>query len=81
MPGLLFNVTDHSTLLSTLHTSSVEKLKSEGVIAGGMLPKIDSCVAAISNGVEKVHLVDGRIRHSLLLELFTKEGVGTEITA
>lgn len=80
MPGLLFNVNDHSTLLSTLHTSSVEKLKSEGVIAGGMLPKIDSCVAAISNGVEKVHLVDGRIRHSLLLELFTKEGVGTEIT-
>ena len=81
MPGLLFNVNDHSTLLSTLHTSSVEKLKSEGVIAGGMLPKIDSCVEAISNGVEKVHLVDGRIRHSLLLELFTKEGVGTEITA
>ena len=79
MPGLLLNIKDHSTLLSTLHISSVEKLKQEGAISGGMLPKIDSCVDAIMKGVEKVHLVDGRMAHSLLLEIFTDDGVGTEI--
>ena len=80
MPGLLRDPADETTLLSTLHVSSVEKLKAEGVISGGMLPKIDSCVEAIEAGVKKVHLVDGRMAHSLLLEIFTREGVGTEIT-
>lgn len=80
MPGLLRNPDDESTLLSTLRTASVERLKQDGVISGGMLPKIDSCVDAIANGVRKVHLVDGRMAHSLLLEIFTREGVGTEIT-
>ncbi len=80
MPGLLRDPEDESTLLSTLHIESVERLKSDGVISGGMLPKIDSCVEAIQCGVKKVHLVDGRMAHSLLLEIFTREGVGTEIT-
>ena len=62
------------------HLSSVAKLKAEGVIAGGMLPKIEGCEDAIRAGVRKVHLVDGRMPHSLLLEIFTREGVGTEIT-
>lgn len=79
MPGLLRDPSDETTLLSTLHISSVARLKSDGVISGGMLPKIDSCVEAIENGVRKVHLVDGRMAHSLLLEIFTHDGVGTEI--
>ena len=57
------------------------KLKDDGVISGGMLPKIDSCVEAIEAGVQRVHLVDGRMPHSLLLEIFTKQGVGPEIKA
>ena len=80
MPGLLRDPADPSTLLSTLHISSVARLREDGVISGGMLPKIDSCVEAIKSGVRKVHLVDGRMAHSLLLEIFTREGVGTEIT-
>ena len=80
MPGLLRDPADPSTLLSTLHISSVARLRADGVISGGMLPKIDSCVEAIKSGVRKVHLVDGRMAHSLLLEIFTREGVGTEIT-
>ena len=80
VPGLLRDPSDPSTLLSTLHLKSVDTLKAEGVISGGMLPKIESCEDAIRSGVKKVHLVDGRMAHSLLLEIFTREGVGTEIT-
>ena len=80
VPGLLRDPSDPKTLLPTLHLSSVAKLKEEGVISGGMLPKIEGCEDAIRAGVRKVHLVDGRMPHSLLLEIFTREGVGTEIT-
>ena len=80
VPGLLKDPEDPRTLLSTLHLKSVQTLKQEGVISGGMLPKIESCEDAIRAGVKKVHLVDGRMAHSLLLEIFTREGVGTEIT-
>jgi acetylglutamate kinase len=80
VPGLLKNPEDPTTLLSTLHLDAVAKLKADGTISGGMLPKIESCEDAIRQGVKKVHLVDGRMAHSLLLEIFTREGVGTEIT-
>ena len=80
VPGLLRDPSDSSTLLPTLHLSSVARLKAVGVISGGMLPKIEGCEDAIRAGVRKVHLVDGRMPHSLLLEIFTREGVGTEIT-
>ncbi len=80
VPGLLKDPNDPSTLFSTLHLDAVEQLKVDGVISGGMLPKIESCEDAIRAGVKKVHLVDGRMAHSLLLEIFTREGVGTEIT-
>ena len=80
VPGLLKDPEDPTTLLSTLHLDAVEKLKADGTISGGMLPKIESCEEAIRAGVKKVHLVDGRMAHSLLLEIFTREGVGTEIT-
>ena len=80
VPGVLKNPEDPETLLSTLHLGDVETLKGDGTISGGMLPKIESCCDAIRAGVRKVHLVDGRMAHSLLLEIFTREGVGTEIT-
>lgn len=79
VPGLLRNVDDPGSLISTLRLGNVRKLKEEGVIRGGMLPKVDSCVEAIQAGVQRVHLIDGRMPHSLLLEIFTKQGVGTEI--
>ena len=80
VPGILKDATDPSTLFSTLHLKDLSTLKREGVISGGMLPKVESCADAIKSGVKKVHLVDGRMAHSLLLEIFTREGVGTEIT-
>lgn len=81
VPGLLRDVNDPDSLISTLRLGHVQQLKDEGVIRGGMLPKIDSCAEAIEAGVQRVHLVDGRMPHSLLLEIFTKQGVGTEIKA
>ena len=80
VPGLLKDPEDPATLFSTLHLSEVAALKADGTISGGMLPKIESCEDAIRSGVRKVQLVDGRMAHSLLLEIFTREGVGTEIT-
>lgn len=80
VPGLLRDPSDSTTLMTTLRLSDVARLKDEGVIAGGMLPKIEGCEDAIRAGVHKVQLVDGRMPHSLLLEIFTREGVGTEIT-
>lgn len=80
VPGLLRDPSDPTTLMTTLRLSDVARLKDEGVIAGGMLPKIEGCEDAIRAGVYKVQLVDGRMPHSLLLEIFTREGVGTEIT-
>jgi acetylglutamate kinase len=80
VPGLLRDPADPTTLFSTLHLADTAQLKADGIIAGGMLPKIESCEDAIRAGVKKVHLVDGRMAHSLLLEIFTREGVGTEIT-
>jgi len=81
VPGLLRDVNDPHSLIATLRIGNVAKLKETGVVGGGMLPKLDSCVEAIRAGVEKVHLIDGRMPHSLLLEIFTKQGVGTEIKA
>jgi acetylglutamate kinase len=79
VPGLLRDRQDESTLLSTLHIKEVEALIRGGIIDGGMLPKIKSCVEALESGVKKIHIIDGRLPHSLLLEIFTDKGVGTEI--
>ena len=80
VPGLLRDPENPASLMSTLKLSDVAALKADGTISGGMLPKIEGCERAIEAGVKKVHLVDGRMPHSLLLEIFTREGVGTEIT-
>ena len=66
-------------LFSSLTSSEVENLKADGTIHGGMVPKVDACLEAINGGVSKAHIIDGRLEHSMLLELFTSEGVGTEI--
>jgi len=66
-------------LLATLSKAEVEALKADGTIHGGMVPKVDACLEAIDGGVNKAHIIDGRLEHSMLLELFTSEGVGTEI--
>ncbi|MBR7118520.1 MAG: acetylglutamate kinase [Helicobacteraceae bacterium] len=66
-------------LISTIVPNDAEKYKNDGVITGGMIPKIDACVSCVKNGVKKVHIIDGRIPHSILLELFTTNGIGTQI--
>jgi acetylglutamate kinase len=66
-------------LLSTLDAAMIQTLRSEGVIGGGMLPKVDACLHALELGVGKAHIIDGRVPHAVLLELFTNRGVGTEI--
>lgn len=67
-----------NTLIHSLSPSKVQELINSGVISGGMIPKVNSCLECIQNGVQKAHIIDGRIPHSLLLELFTSEGIGTE---
>jgi acetylglutamate kinase len=79
VPGLLADPKDPSTLIATLKVGEVDELKKKGVIAGGMIPKVDSAVKALKEGVRRVHFIDGRVPHSLLLEVFTDKGVGTEI--
>jgi acetylglutamate kinase len=79
VPGLLQNPKDPDTVISRLKTIEVAGLKKTGVVDKGMIPKVDSAVAAIQSGVEKVSFVDGRVAHAVLLEIFTDEGVGTEV--
>lgn len=67
-------------LISSLNREQVEKLKREKVIEGGMIPKVDSAILALQAGVKKAHIIDGRVKHSVLLEIFTDKGVGTQIT-
>jgi acetylglutamate kinase len=79
VPGLLRDPKQPDSIIPHLQTSEVDALKKSGVIDQGMIPKADSAVAAIQSGVEKVSFVDGRVPHAVLLEIFTDEGVGTEI--
>jgi len=64
-------------LISTLTVDKIKELKADGTIHGGMLPKVDACLEAVNGGVNKAHIIDGRVEHSILLELFTDEGIGT----
>ncbi len=79
VPGLMLDPKDPATVIAHLHIGEVDGLKQSGVIDKGMIPKTDSAVAALKSGVEKVSFVDGRVPHAVLLEIFTDQGVGTEI--
>ncbi len=79
VPGLLSAPPDASSLISSLKVSEVDDLKRRGIIDKGMRPKVMSAVRALQEGVQRVHFIDGRLPHSLLLEIFTDKGIGTEI--
>ena len=77
--GVYKDPSDKNTLISELTVSDAKKLIGDGFIGGGMLPKLNNCIDAIDNGVSRVHILDGRIAHCLLLEIFTNRGIGTAI--
>jgi len=77
--GVMRNAGDEESLISTLTLSQIDDLIKRGVIQGGMIPKVNSCVAALNFGVKKTHIIDARIQHALLLEIFTDKGIGTQI--
>ena len=79
VPGLMRDPKDPATLISHLETKEVAALKATGVVDKGMIPKVDSAVDAVNAGVRRVHFVDGRTAHSVLLEIFTDKGIGTEV--
>lgn len=79
VPGVLRDPSDPSSLIQKIRISEVPGLIEDGVITGGMIPKIETCVKAIENGVKSCHIIDGRKKHSLLLEIFTTNGIGTMI--
>ncbi len=80
MPGLLRDKDDPGTLIQELPVAEVAQLKEHGVIAGGMIPKVDACITGLEGGVRKTHIIDGRVPHALLLEIFTEKGLGTLVT-
>ncbi len=77
--GVLRNPKDPSTLISVIHTNEVDGLRKEGIISGGMIPKVECCVEAVNGGV-KTFIIDGRIKHSILIEMLSEEGIGTMFT-
>ncbi|MCP4638905.1 MAG: acetylglutamate kinase [bacterium] len=79
-PGLLRDVDDSDSLIGQLNYGDVDSLTEQGVIAGGMIPKVGACVRALDAGVRKTHIIDGRVPHALLLEIFTAQGLGTLIS-
>ena len=79
VPGVLRDPSDPDSLIQKIRISEVPELIEKGIITGGMIPKIETCVKAIENGVESCHIIDGRKKHSLLLEIFTTDGIGTMI--
>lgn len=79
VPGVLRDSSDPNSLIQKIRISEIPGLIEEGIITGGMIPKIETCVNAIENGVKSCHIIDGRKKHSLLLEIFTTDGIGTMI--
>lgn len=75
--GLLRDKDDEDTLINIVNVSDVKTLKAQGIISGGMIPKIDCCVETVRRGVPRAHIIDGRIPHSILIELLSDKGVGT----
>ncbi|MDJ0715341.1 MAG: acetylglutamate kinase [Prochloraceae cyanobacterium] len=80
-PGILEDYQDPSTLLTKLHIQQARELINKGIVGGGMIPKVNCCVRSLAQGVRAAHIIDGRIPHALLLEIFTDEGIGSMIIA
>lgn len=80
-PGILKDYKDPSTLITRLNIQQARELISQGIVAGGMIPKVNCCVRSLAQGVRAAHILDGRLPHSLLLEIFTDEGIGSMIVA
>ena len=79
VPGVLRDVNDPKSLIQRIHLNDVEKYIKNGTIAGGMIPKIECCMLAREGGVPRTHIIDGRVPHSLLIEMFSDRGIGTMI--
>jgi acetylglutamate kinase len=79
--GVLRDVADPESLITTASADELDKLIEEGILTGGMIPKITSCTRAVRDGVANAHILDGRVPHALLLEMFTRDGIGTMVTA
>jgi acetylglutamate kinase len=79
IPGVLLDVNDPESLIHSLSAAEARRLIADGTIAAGMIPKIEGCLETLEQGVKKIHIIDGRLRHSLLLEIYTTSGVGTEL--
>ena len=77
--GVRRDIEDPNSLISSLSVDDARELIASGSIQSGMIPKVEACLATLDRGVRKIHIIDGRLRHSLLLEIYTNEGVGTEI--
>ena len=80
VPGILEDPNDPETLIKKVKIDEINDLINNGVVSDGMIPKIETCLNAIENGVQSAHIIDGRIKHSVLLEIFTKDGIGTMIS-
>jgi acetylglutamate kinase len=78
--GLYWVLAEEDSLIQRVTEDGIKEILEGGTVTAGMLPKLESCVAAIEAGVERVHILDGRIQHSVLLEVFTPEGIGTMVT-
>lgn len=78
--GVMEDQNDSSTVISQIKTDEIKKYIEDGIISGGMIPKVECCYDAVKGGVERAHIIDGRKKHSILLEIFTNEGIGTMIT-
>jgi len=79
--GVLQDPADPASLISTLDLEEARRLVREGLVGGGMIPKLEACIQALEGGVPRAHIIDGRRRHALLLELFTDRGIGTMVVA
>jgi acetylglutamate kinase len=77
--GILKDVNDPDSGIESITEAQIKKMIASGIITEGMLPKVEACLIALEGGVKKAHIIDGRIQHSLLLEIYTEEGVGTQI--
>jgi acetylglutamate kinase len=80
VPGVLLNPQDPTSIVSSLNRERATQMIAAGQISSGMIPKVEACLETLEQGVKKIHIVDGRVRHSLLLEVYTSSGIGTVIT-